>query len=152
MRIQGVYSMFYSLVPIVLMSKSSLLICSSMHRPLEHGSVRGLGWSVGVKVPGIQITPAEASGLCSMAAEVGSTPYTETCERIPDQDITQGPGRINAVHARTIGDPGPDPRKVTKLLGGDRTSGNMYTEYLATRGVSDVRQHSEPQHIYISVP
>jgi hypothetical protein len=33
------------------------------HRPLKHGSVRGLGWSVGVKVPGIQITPAEARGL-----------------------------------------------------------------------------------------
>jgi hypothetical protein len=30
------------------------------HRPLKHGSVRGLGWSVRVKVPGIQISPAEA--------------------------------------------------------------------------------------------
>jgi hypothetical protein len=35
-----------------------LTLCS--HRPLKHGSVRGLGWSVGVKVPGFQITLSEA--------------------------------------------------------------------------------------------
>jgi hypothetical protein len=40
--------------------KYGILFPESKHRPLKHGSVRSLGWSVGVKVPGIQITPAEA--------------------------------------------------------------------------------------------
>jgi hypothetical protein len=47
-----------------------------MHRPLKHGSVRGLGWSVGVKVPGIQITPAEAHRLVRRGESPRDSDYT----------------------------------------------------------------------------
>jgi hypothetical protein len=55
-------------------------IATAIHWPLKHGSVRGLGWSIGVKVPGIQTEKVSKSSTvhtrCTYEAYIRSTNVT----------------------------------------------------------------------------